>query len=310
MSAHSNDHPHDKHGHGHAGHHHDVAGAGRAFAVAVTLNLAFVVIEVVAGLAGRSVALLSDAAHNFSDVLSLLLAWGASWLARRPAGPGFTYGFKSSSILAALANAALLWVALGAILVETIQRFSDPQPPQGWLMIGVAAAGIAINAASAALFAAGRKGDLNVRAAFTHLLADAAVSAGVVIAGAAVLLTGAAIIDPIASLLITLVIGWGSWSLLKDTARLALAAVPRGIDEEGVRAWLTGRPGVQTVHHLHIWPVSTTQTALTAHLVVPSGADDALLAATAAGLRHEFGIDHATLQIETGHACAHSEQGC
>jgi cobalt-zinc-cadmium efflux system protein len=306
MGAASN-HSHDDHGH--PGHHHAPT-SGRAFALAVTLNLGFVAVEVFAGLAGRSVALLSDAAHNFSDVLSLLLAWGASWLARRPAGPGFTYGFKSSSILAALANAALLWVALGAILVETIQRFASPQAPQGWLMIWVAAAGILVNAASAALFAAGRKGDLNVRAAFTHLMADAAVSAGVVVAGVAVLLTGLALIDPIASLAITLIIGWGSWGLLKDTARLAMAAVPRGIDEQRVTSWLAARPGVQAVHHLHIWPVSTTQTALTAHLVVPGGADDAFLTATAQGLRHEFRIDHATLQLEAGQACTHGDADC
>ena len=300
MSVHSHHSHGDDHSHGHS---HHAPTSGRAFALAVTLNLGFVGIELAAGLAGRSMALISDAAHNFSDVLSLLLAWGATWLARRPAGPGFTYGFKSSSILAALANAALLWVALGAILVETVQRIANPEPPQGWLMIWVAAAGIAVNAASAALFAAGRKGDLNIGAAFTHLLADAAVSAGVVVAGIAVLLTGIALIDPIASLLITLVIGWSSWGLLKDTTRLALAAVPRGIDEHKVRGWLMTQPGVQAVHHLHIWAVSTTQTALTAHLIVPGGGD-AFLAQTSAGLRHEFRIDHATLQLENGAACA------
>ncbi|WP_423142014.1 cation diffusion facilitator family transporter [Parablastomonas sp. CN1-191] len=302
MGAQSHQHSHGE-GAGH-GHHHAPPTSSRAFAIAVALNLGFVAIEVVAGIAGRSMALISDAAHNLSDVLSLLLAWGATWLARRPAGPGFTYGFKSSSILAALANAALLWVALGAILVETVQRLANPEPAQGWLMIWVAAAGIGVNAASAALFAAGRKGDLNVGAAFTHLLADAAVSAGVVVAGAAVLLTGAALIDPIASLVITLVIGWGSWGLLKDTTRLALAAVPRGIDEHQVRGWLQTRPGVHAVHHLHIWAVSTTQTALTAHLVVPGGADDGFLATTVQGLSHEFRIDHATLQLESGSGCA------
>lgn len=307
MSAHSHDHS-GHHGSGHD--HHHTPTSGGAFALAVVLNLGFVGVEIVAGITGRSMALISDAAHNFSDVLSLLLAWSATWLARRPAGPGFTYGFKSSSILAALANAALLWVALGAILVETVRRIATPEPPQGWLMIWVAAAGIAVNAASAALFAAGRKGDLNIGAAFTHLLADAAVSAGVVVAGIAVLLTGAALIDPIASLLITLVIGWSSWGLLKDTTRLALAAVPRGIDEHKVCGWLRNRPGVHGVHHLHIWAVSTTQTALTAHLIVPDGADDAFLAATAEGLRHEFRIDHATLQLENGRDCGDTPVGC
>jgi cobalt-zinc-cadmium efflux system protein len=306
-------HHHRSRGH----HHHDhndhgpaVAGSGRAFAVAVVLNVSFVIIEVVAGLLSGSMALLADAGHNMSDVLALLLAWGASILAARPAQAGYTYGFKSSSILAAIANAALLWAALGAILFETIRRFLAPQPIEGGLMMGVAAAGIAINALSAALFAGGRKSDLNLRAAFVHLLADAAVSAGVVVAGAAIWLTGKAWIDPLTSLLITVAIGWGSWGLLKSALRMGLLAVPAGIDPDEVQRWLMARPGVSTVHDLHIWPMSTTETALTAHLEMPGGhPGDVVLHRLAEELAHHFGIDHSTIQIELGseqcHLAAH-----
>ena len=303
---------HRHHGHTHSGagasHHHDhltggkpVAGSGRAFAVAVGLNVAFVTAEVAAGLWSGSMALLADAGHNLSDVLALLLAWAASILAARPARDGYTYGFKSSSILAAIANAALLWVALGAILVETIRRFFHPEPVQGGVMMAVAAMGIAINGISAALFARGSKQDLNLRAAFLHLLADAAVSAGVVVAGAAIWLTGESLIDPATSLLITLAIGWGSWGLLRDAIRLGLLAVPRGIDAAAVRTWLAERPGVSSVHDLHIWPMSTTETALTVHLEMPGGhPGDPALHGLAEELASRFGIDHATIQIELG----------
>ena len=289
-------------GHGH--HHHDHAapapgGHGAAFAVAITLNLGFVAAEVIAGLAAGSMALLADAGHNLGDVLALLLAWGASVLAARPPSARFTYGLKSSSILAAIANAALLWVALGAILVETLRRLGDPAPVAAGPMIWVAAAGIAVNGLSAALFAKGRKGDLNLRAAFQHLLADAAVSAGVVIAGVAIALTGLAWIDPVTSLAITAVIGWGSWGLLRDGVRMGLLAVPDGIDEAAVRSYLAALPGVTAVHDLHIWPMSTTETAFTAHLVMPGGAPgDAFLHDVAQGLEHDFGIGHATIQVE------------
>lgn len=297
-------HHHRSQGHHHHDHHehsHRVSGSGRAFAIAVALNVGFVMIEVAAGVWSGSMALLADAGHNLSDVLALLLAWAASILAARPARAGYTYGFKSSSILAAIANAALLWVALGAILFETIHRFFNPAPIEGEVMIGVAAAGIAINALSAALFASGQKEDLNLRAAFVHLLADAAVSAGVVIAGVAIWLTGKAWIDPLTSLLITLAIGWGSWGLLKNAVRMGLHAVPPGIDPDEVQRWLMTRPGVSTVHDLHIWPMSTTETALTAHLEMPGGhPGDAVLHQLAEELAHHFGIDHSTIQIELG----------
>lgn len=313
---HSNGHGHSHHGHAHhqhgPGHHHPLtghtgqAGSNRAFALAVALNVIFVVAELAAGLWSGSLALIADAGHNLSDVLALLLAWAASILAARPARDGFTFGFKSSSILAAIANAALLWVALGAILVETIRRFFDPEPVQGGIMMAVAALGIAINGISAALFARGSKQDLNLRAAFLHLLADAAVSAGVVVAGAAIWLTGASLIDPITSLLITLVIGWGSWGLLRDALRLGLHGVPRGIEVGAVRTWLTQQPGVSSVHGLHIWPISTTETALTVHLAMPGGhPGDPVLHGLTEELASRFGIEHATIQIELGsHGCS------
>ena len=290
------------HNHSHAP--HVTGGHGMAFAVAVTLNSAFVVTEVVAGLASGSMALLADAGHNFGDVLALLLAWGASILAARPPSQRFTYGLKSSSILAAIANAALLWVALGAILIETIQRFFNPERSDGLAMLVVASIGIAINGLSAALFARGRKSDLNLRAAFQHLLADAAVSAGVVLAGLAIMLTGRSWIDPLTSLLITLVIGWGSWGLLRDAVRMGLLAVPEGVDEAAVRAYLAALPGVAGVHDLHIWPMSTTENAFTAHLVMPDGhPGDAFLREVSERLDHDFAIHHATMQVETGGEC-------
>ena len=303
---------HDHHHHGHGHGHERASPRGSAFAIAVALNVTFVVAEVAAGLISGSMALIADAGHNLSDVLSLLLAWGASVLAARPPSERFTYGLKSSSILAAIANAALLWVALGAILVETIRRFSDPTPVEGGLMIAVAALGIVINGASALLFAAGSKTDLNLRAAFLHLLADAAVSAGVVIAGIGVVLTGLPWIDPVTSLVITLVIGWGSWGLLRDAMKMGLLAVPQGIDQARVRGFLESRPGVTAVHDLHIWPMSTTENAITAHLVMPGGyPGDRFLHDLAHELEHAFGIGHPTFQVETlsDEACALVSEG-
>jgi cobalt-zinc-cadmium efflux system protein len=296
-------HNHDHHGGGHHHHHHGPlpgGSRGRAFAVAVGLNSVFTAVEFTVGIISGSMALVADAGHNLSDVLSLLLAWGASVLAQRPPSARFTYGMKSSSILAAIANAALLWVALGAILVETIRRLAHPEPVAGETMIFVAAFGIVINAASAWLFARGRKDDLNVRAAFLHLVADAAVSAGVVLAGIAVVVTGATWIDPATGLVITAVIGWGSWGLLRDSVKMGLLAVPENIDESSVRSFLEGRPGVTAVHDLHIWPMSTTETAITAHLTMPAGyPGDGFLHELAHDLDHRFGIGHPTFQVET-----------
>ena len=261
---------------GHNHHHHahepdEAGGFGRAFATGVLLNSAFVLIEALFGVFSGSMALLADAGHNLSDVLGLLIAWGAAVIAARPANARFTYGYKASSILAALANAGLLLIATGAILIETIDRLFAPEPVAGMAMIVVAGVGIVINGATALLFARGRKSDINVRGAFLHMAADALVSLGVVIAGAVILWTGAWWVDPGASLVIVVVIGVGTWGLLKDSVKMALLAVPETIDEGEVRAYLAGLPGVTAVHDLHIWAMSSTENALTAHLVIPGG---------------------------------------
>lgn len=298
-------HSHD-HGHAH-GHAHGPVNHGPAFAIGIALNLAFVVVEVAAGFLSGSMALLADAGHNLSDVLSLALAWGAAILARRPPAGRFTYGYKSSTILAALANAGLLLVAIGGIAFETLHRMAAPPAVEGRTMMFVAGVGIAINAGTALLFMRGRHHDLNIRGAFLHMAADALVSLGVVIAGAAILLTGARWIDPATSLAIVLVIAWGTWGLLKDSVKLGLNAVPGHIDEAAVRAHLAALPGVARVHDLHIWPMSTTETVLTAHLIIPAGhPGDAFLADTRRLLHDGFGIGHVTLQIETGDDC----EGC
>ena len=301
-APHGHDHSHD-HGHGH-GHHHAPASFGRTFAIGILLNAGFVVVEGGYGIATGSMALLADAGHNLSDVLGLVIAWAATVLAARPASGRFTYGFKSSSILAALANAALLLIAVGAILVEAVQRLIHPEPVAGGVMMAVAAAGIVINTATALLFVAGRKHDINMRGAFIHMAGDALVSVGVVGAGLLITLSGRTWIDPATSLVIVAVIGLSSWRLFKDSMKLGLLGVPPGIDEAGVRRFLGGRPGVEAVHDLHIWPMSTTETALTTHLVMPAGhPGDAFLRELAHELQHDFRIGHATVQIETGQDC-------
>ncbi|TIX51276.1 cation diffusion facilitator family transporter [Alteraurantiacibacter aquimixticola] len=286
------------HGHGH-GHSHAPADFGRAFAIGIVLNTAFVIVEAVFGVLSGSMALVADAGHNLSDVLALVIAWGASIAAKKPPSARFTYGLKSSTILAALANAMLLLIAIGAILFETVHRLIDPIEPEGWTMIWVAGVGIVINTATALLFMGGRKHDINIRGAFLHMAADALVSVGVVIAGAAILLTGAVLIDPLVSLVIVAVIAWGTWGLLKDSIKMGLLAVPENVDEAAVRGYLSGLDGVEVVHDLHIWPMSTTETALTAHLVMPAGhPGDAFLREVAHELDHHHGIGHATLQVE------------
>lgn len=292
-------HHHHDHGHGYGHHHHGAGNHGLAFAIAVLLNSVFVVAEVAAGFVSGSTALLADAGHNLGDVLSLLLAWGASVLAARPASSRYTWGLKSTSILAAIANAALLWVALGAVLVETLRHLFQPHPVASGMMMAVAAAGIVINLLSALLFARGSRHDLNLRAAFQHLMADAVVSASVVFAGLAIKLTGENWIDPVASLLITVGLAWGSWDLLRDAIRMGLLAVPGHIDEAAVREYLSTCPGVGAVHDLHIWPMSTTEVAFTVHLVMPGGhPGDAFLHQLTHDLEHRFGIHHPTIQIE------------
>lgn len=288
------------HGGGHAGHAHAApADFGRAFALGIGLNLVYVAVEAGVGLAIGSMALVADAGHNLSDVAGLALAWGGAALARRRPTRRFTYGLKGASVLAALANAVLLLVACGAIIVEALRRFSEPAPPPGVTVMMVAGVGILINGFTAWLFMRGRKGDINVRGAFLHMAADAGVSAAVVVAGLAMLLTGAAWIDPAVSLGVVAVVLWGTWGLLKDSVAMSLAAVPPGINAAEIEAALAALPGVAAVHDLHVWPMGTTETALTAHLVVPAGhPGDGFLAQTAGLLEQRFGIAHATLQVE------------
>jgi len=284
--------------HNHA-HDHAPVDHGRAFALGTALNLAFVVLEGGAGFWSDSVALLADAGHNFSDVLGLLIAWGGAELAKLPPSKRFTYGYSSSTILAALANALMLLVAVGAIAWEAFRRLTDPPAVPGMTVMLVAGAGIVVNTLTALLFASGRRGDLNVRGAFVHMVGDAAVSAGVVIGGALILWTGARWIDPAASLAVVVVILWGTWGLLRDSVGMALHGVPREIDTTQVEKMLGALPGVTRVHDLHIWPMSTRETALTAHLVMPDGhPGDEFLIELQHELDHGFGIGHATVQIE------------
>ena len=274
---HEHEHGHESHGHAHM-HSHGPKDFNTAFAVGVGLNTALVVAQVAFGLAAHSLALVADAGHNFADVLGLMLAWWASRLAKSPPTKHRTYGMGSVSILAALANAVFLLVTMGAVGWEAIQRLRQPHEVQGGIVIWVAALGIVVNGTSAALFYSGRKGDLNVRGAFLHLAADAGISFGVVVAGLLIVLSGKLWIDPVASLIITATIIYGTWGLFRDSMNLALQAVPRGIDVAEVRAWLEKRPGIVAVHDLHIWAMSTTETALTAHLVKPDGKlDDGML---------------------------------
>jgi cobalt-zinc-cadmium efflux system protein len=294
-------HDHGGHDHGGLGHSHAPKDFGTAFALGTALNVAFVIVEAIAGFFANSMALVADAGHNLGDVLGLLMAWGASVLVKRRATFNFTYGFGSSTILAALANAVLLLVAVGAIALEAVQRLIEPAPVVGSTMIIVASIGILINGFTAWLFMSGRDGDVNIRGAYLHMVADAAVSFGVVLAGIAVLLTRWDWLDPLVSLVVAVVIVWGTWGLLRDSVRLAMHGVPSNIDAERVQARLAALPGVVSIHDLHIWPMSTTETALTCHLVMPDGyPGDAFIKKTTKILHDEFEIRHTTLQFEVG----------
>ena len=298
---HSHSHAHDHH-HAH-GHHARTERLSRAFALGIALNIAFVAAEVICGLMANSLALVADAAHNFSDVVGLVLAWGASTLARRPPSARFTYGLRGSTILAALANAMLLLVVTGGIAWEALLRFKSPAALNESLMIWVAIIGIFINGGTAWLFMADRKTDLNVRGAYLHMAADAGVSLGVAIAGAGILFTGWQWLDPAASLLIVATIFVGTWGLLRDSVKLALHAAPENVNPADVRRYLAGLPGVGEVHDLHIWAMSTTETALTVHLVMPGGhPGDEFFTAVVHHIEHAFQIGHVTIQIETGGA--------
>jgi cobalt-zinc-cadmium efflux system protein len=299
-------HAHDHAGHAH-GHHHAPASFGRAFAIGISLNLAFVVAEALFGMRAHSLALVSDAGHNLSDVLGLSLAWAGLLLARLGPTPRRTYGLRRFSILAAIGNAGLLLIAVGAIAVEAIGRLRHPEPVASGSVMIVAAIGIVINVGTALGFMRGRESDLNVRGAYLHMMSDAAASVGVVVTGLLIGLTGWFWLDPAVSLLLVALITWTTWGLARDSLDLALDAVPAGIDPEQVGALLRDLDGVVEVHDLHIWGMSTTDVALTAHLVRPcGGGEDAVLAAATEQLRARFGIAHATIQLERGlaiHPC-------
>ncbi len=294
-------HDHD-HVHGHS---HLPGRFGIAFAIGTALNLGFVIVEVIYGVFADSLALIADAGHNMSDVLGLLLAWGATILARRPPTERRTYGYRSSSILAALFNAILLLIAVGGITWEAVRRFAAPAPVTGQIVIWVAVGGICINGATALMFMSGRKHDINIRGAFMHMLADAFVSLGVVVSGIVIVMTGWLWVDPVISLVIAGVITWGTWGLLRDSINLALHAVPHGIEMAEVKRYLASLPHVTEVHDLHVWPMSTTETALTAHLVRDvNECDCELLEQACLYLHREFEIQHATIQFETiDHQC-------
>jgi cobalt-zinc-cadmium efflux system protein len=295
---HGPSHDHDAHDHAHA-HAHAPVSFGKAFAIGITLNLGFVVIEALYGLISNSVSLLADAGHNLSDVLGLGVAWLASVLARRAPTARFTYGMRGSSILAALFNAVFLLVVIGGLSWEAIRRLGSPEPVAGKTMMVVAAIGILVNGVTAWLFASGRNEDINIKGAFLHMASDALVSAGVVAAGLLILLTGWLIIDPLVSLIINGVIVWGTWGLLRDSVEMSMAAVPGQIDPGAVRNFLSARAGVTEVHDLHIWSMSTTENALTCHLVMPEGhPGDAFLHELARDLARRFKIIHTTVQIE------------
>jgi cobalt-zinc-cadmium efflux system protein len=300
-------HDHGGHPHDHSAHAHAPASFGTAFAIGIALNLGFVVIEALYGLLSNSVSLLADAGHNLSDVLGLGVAWLATVLATRAPTARFTYGMRGSSILAALFNAVFLLVTVGGLSWEAIRRLGTPEPVEGKTMMAVAAVGILVNGVTAWLFASGRKDDINLKGAFLHMASDALVSVGVVAAGLLILLTGWLWVDPIVSLVINGVIVWGTWGLLRDSVGMSMAAVPAQIDPAAVRTFLSARTGVVDVHDLHIWPMSTTENALTCHLVMPNGhPGDAFLHELAGDLAKRFKINHATVQIEVDQhlACA------
>lgn len=294
-------HPHDhSHAHGHA-HSHAPVSFGTAFAIGTLLNVALVAIQVVYGILAHSTALLADAAHNSGDALGLLLAWGAHVLARSYPTERYTYGFRSTSILAALLNSVILLIATGAIAWEAIQRLLEPQAVEGFTVVVVAGIGILINGLTAWMLTAERRRDLNIASAYLHMVADAALSGGVVLAGIVIAMTGWHWVDPLASLAISGVIVWGTWGLLRSSVDMSLQAVPAGLEPAAVRRYLASLPGVSEVHDLHIWPMSTIETALSCHLVMPQGyPDSGFFMRIEAELLHRFHIQHPTIQVELG----------
>ena len=302
------DHVHGSHGHGVHGHAHAPASFGKAFAIGLVLNLSFVVVEWIFGVSANSLALMADAAHNLGDVLALLLAWMATGLAKRAPSARFTYGLRGSSILAALLNAAALMLLTGGLGWEAMRRLSNPSPVEGSVVIWVALVGVLVNGVTAWLFMQGGKKDVNLRGVYLHMAGDAAVSLAVAIAGGVVLYTGWFWLDPALTLAVSAAILWSSWGLLRQSLGLALQAVPQGIEQPAVREFLAELPGVTDVHDVHVWAMSTSENAMTAHLVVPGQhPGDDFLRSAAAVLEARFGIHHATLQIEiadTAQTCA------
>jgi len=303
-------HHHHDHGHAHShshGHSHAPSDFGRAFAIGIALNIGFLAIETVYGFIANSMSLLADAGHNLSDVLGLVVAWAAAVMAKRAPSPRFTYGLKKAPILAALANSLFLLIAVGAIGAEAIRRLIHPASTEGEVVIVVAAIGILVNGATALLFSRGREHDINIRGAYLHMAADASVSAAVVAAGFVILWTGQRWVDPAMSLIVSVVILWGSIGLLKESVWMSLAGVPAGIDSDQVEGALREIEGVDAIHDLHIWPLSTTETALTAHVVTQlAGEPDALLDRARLVL-HGFRIEHCTIQVERHHPADHRD---
>ncbi len=290
-----------------AGHDHSIKNYGPSFAIGIALNIGFVIIEAIYGVISGSLALIADAGHNLSDVLGLLLAWGAIWLAGKPRSDKRTYGYRKATILSSLGSALLLMMSLGAITWEAIGRFSDPQPVQGMTIMIVAGIGVVINTITALLFVSGQKQDLNIKGAYLHMAADAAVSLGVVVAGAIGMYTGWLLVDPITSLIIVTIVFMGTWSLLRDSINLALDAVPEGIDIQAIRDYLNGLPQVIQIHDLHVWAISTTEVALSVHLIISEQEPlpKNFLLHIQQRLHDEYGIEHATIQLEK-----ESEQEC
>ena len=301
---HSAERDHRHHYHGAGGHSHAPASFGRAFAIGIALNLAYVLGEAFYGVVGHSLALLADAGHNLGDVLGLAGAWTVSLLSNRDPAGRYTYGLRWSSILAALGNAVVLLVVTGGIAWEAVRRLSSPKQPGGMIIMIVAAVGIVVNGVTAVLFMSGRKGDLNIKGAFLHMASDALVAAGTVLAGALILWTGRGWIDPVVSLAISAIIVVGTWSLLRDSVNLSLDAIPEGIDRTTVEHYLRSLPGVREVHDLHIWCLSTAETALTVHLVLDDADGAGLLRRIPEEVRERFGIGHVTIQLETANVAA------
>jgi len=303
--SHSHEQGHS-HAHGH-GHSHAPASFGMAFAVGIGLNTGFLLIETFYGFYANSMALVADAGHNLSDVLGLIVAWAGATMARTSATPRFTYGLKKASILSALINSLFLLIAVGAIGAEAIRRLFHPSSTEGMVVVIVAAIGILVNGATALMFTRGREHDINIQGAFLHMVSDALVSAAVVFSGFVILWTGQRWVDPVMSLAVAVVILWGSIGLLKESVWMSLAGVPSGIDPDEVEAALASLEGVESLHDLHIWPLSTTETALTAHLVLPEGSPDDLICSARSVLHRRFKIEHCTLQVEREHPEDHRD---